>query len=89
MLCLISLDKKPHVGNLIVAATNLSFALEIYLKVLLMILGKEGWGHKLLDLYNEIPEEFRESIRSNFDTNAEKDRTIAGAALVDLQGIAS
>ena len=25
----ISLDKKPHVGNLIVAATNLSFALEI------------------------------------------------------------
>ncbi|MBN1695590.1 HEPN domain-containing protein [candidate division WOR-3 bacterium] len=52
-----------------VCATNLAFAIELYLKALLILLDlKWPYTHDLHTLYNLVPESVRELIESVYET---------------------
>lgn len=41
---------------------NLAFACELYIKQLLLLTGRHMTGHKLENLYNELPEQYKQEI---------------------------
>jgi HEPN domain-containing protein len=50
-------------GKLIAATTNLSFAVELFLKgTAIKAVGRAKSGHKLIDLFMDLPPDVRESI---------------------------
>jgi len=58
-----------ELGDLVTCATNLSFAIELYLKALLMFLDlKVPQVHNLRVLYDTIPQPIRELIESVYET---------------------
>ena len=62
----------PEVGDVAVCATSLAFAVELYLKALLIHLGMDyskasGQGHDLKYLYGRLPEYIREMIEGVYD----------------------
>jgi len=66
---------EPHqamsneLGDLVVCATNLAFAIELYLKALLILLDLEvPKEHDLRLLYDKIPQPVRKLIESIYDT---------------------
>jgi hypothetical protein len=59
-----------QLGNLVACATNLAFAIELYLKALLMLLDLEvPHSHNLHFLYDKIPQPVRKVIESTYDIN--------------------
>jgi len=57
-----------EMGDLVACATNLAFALELYLKALLAHLGLAiPHRHDLRDLYGELPDAVRATIESVYD----------------------
>lgn len=59
---------EQNFGNLVVCATNLSFALELYLKSLLALLGLQVPNtHDLLKLYNNLPSEIKSEIEERYE----------------------
>jgi hypothetical protein len=46
---------------------NSAFALELYLKTLSLLYGKEQRGHDLLELFDELPADATDALRRNFD----------------------
>lgn len=58
-----------ELGDLVACATNLAFAIELYLKALLILLDlKVPQVHNLRDLYDRIPQPVRTLIESVYDT---------------------
>jgi len=58
-----------ELGDVVVCAANLAFAIELYLKALLMLLDlKVPKMHNLRVLYDTIPQPVRELIESTYDT---------------------
>lgn len=58
-----------ELGDIVVCAANLAFAIELYLKALLMPLDlKVPQVHNLRDLYDKIPQPVRELIESVYET---------------------
>jgi len=64
-------------GDVVAAATNLAFAIELYIKVILTLskipvpLGREG--HDLGKLYAAMPEHFRSVIGRSYEERRKKD----------------
>jgi len=57
----------PSLGDLVVAAANLAFALELFIKTLLAELGLDvPRGHDLGKLYREIPQSVRDEIEKSY-----------------------
>ena len=55
-------------GHLIASATNMSFAIEIYLKAIISHLGTEHKNtHDLLKLFNSLPNKVRSKLESKFN----------------------
>src|ERR1700722_961654 len=67
----------PRVGDMVAAATNLAFAVELYIKTILLIskvevpLGREG--HHLGKLYAAMPQHFRDVIGRSYEETRKKD----------------
>lgn len=58
-----------ELGGIVVCAANLAFAIELYLKALLMLLDlKVAQVHNLRVLYDRIPQSVRELIESVYET---------------------
>lgn len=58
-----------ELGDLVACATNLGFAIELYLKSLLTLVNKSvPKSHDLRDLYDAIPTSVKELIESVYDT---------------------
>lgn len=58
----------PALGDLAVCATNLAFAIEIYLKCLRAQLGlQHARGHDLWDLYNDLPDHIKSEIETRYE----------------------
>jgi HEPN domain len=58
-----------EMGDLVVCATNLAFAVELYLKGLLIQLGLDvPMDHNLRNLYGAVPQSVRTMIESTYDT---------------------
>ena len=58
----------PAFGDLAVCATNLAFALEIYLKCLRAQLGlPQARGHDLWELYSDLPSHIKSEIESRYE----------------------
>lgn len=62
----------PILGEIAVCATNLAFALEIYLKCLRLQVGlppraADGDGHDIWRLYKELPGHVREDIEARYE----------------------
>jgi len=62
----------PRLGDIAACATNLAFALEIYLKCLRIQVGlpprAEGKGHDLWELYKELPSQVRTAIEERYES---------------------
>jgi hypothetical protein len=64
-----SQDMSKELGDLVACATNLGFAIELYIKALLTQLDLlVPQDHDLLKLYNEIPQPVRAIIEEVYDT---------------------
>jgi HEPN domain-containing protein len=59
-------------GGMICAATNLSLAIELYIKALYLVQGNHTHGHDLLDLYHGIPDDLRQTISDNYKKTCEE-----------------
>ena len=71
----------PAFGDLAVCATNLAFALEIYLKCLRAQLGlPQARGHDLWELYSDLPSR----IKSAIETRYERGRTNPSPAYASI-----
>lgn len=58
-----------EMGDVVACATNLAFAVELYLKGLLIQLGRNvPMDHNLRNLYGAIPQSVRTLIESTYDT---------------------
>ena len=67
----------PNFGDMVVAATNLAFAIELYIKAILIVsmidvpLGREG--HNLGKLYAAMPQHFKIVIGESYEETRKKD----------------
>jgi len=75
-----------ELGDIVVCAANLAFAIELYLKALLMLLNLPvPQVHDLRDLYDKIPQRVRELIESVYETAwSEQARQLRGRVSVTL-----
>ena len=62
----------PTLGDIAACATNLAFALEIYLKCLRIQVGlpprADGDGHDLWQLYKDLPNQVRRDIEARYES---------------------
>jgi hypothetical protein len=64
----------PEMGNLVACATNLAFAIELYLKALLMYFELPvPQLHDLHTLYSKIPSEAKDLIEGTYDSSWRKE----------------
>lgn len=65
-----ALVRDGRLGFVVVCATSLSFAIELYLKSMLMICNlKVPKTHNLRELYNKLPHSAKKSIEDVYNTN--------------------
>ena len=75
---------EAHIGELIVSATSLALALEIYLKALLLVLGQPApTVHNLDQLLDLIPKKHRQAVEANYNKHrsAENPEHTSGVSL--------
>jgi hypothetical protein len=64
---------KKDFGGMIASATNLAFAIELYMKALRILNGLGPMHtHDLADLYANFPKELRQAIKTTYDAGPKK-----------------
>ncbi len=60
-------EGRRSMGEMIASASNLAFAVELYMKALRIVHGQgPRWTHNLAKLYSEFPKELQESIEAAY-----------------------
>jgi HEPN domain-containing protein len=76
-----------QIGAVVAAATNLAFALELYLKSLLAHLGESSRGHNLHSLYVALPSDAQAEIRRRHDATWRAEWNGRRASITIAKGI--
>jgi hypothetical protein len=64
----------PKLGDLAVCATNIAFAIELYLKAILLLSNIDpGKDHKLGEIYRRLPQCYKDLIELVFEERRKKD----------------
>jgi HEPN domain-containing protein len=62
-------------GKLVAASTNLAFAVELYLKgFAIKTVGRAKRGHSLIDLFEALPTDVKQSIENRYNYRVKHDR---------------
>ena len=75
-------EGRRDLGGMIASATNLAFAVELYMKAL-RIVNKQGpkWTHNLGKLYSDLPEKLRRSIEVTYEAAPKPDVSLYATSL--------
>ncbi|MGA2180224.1 MAG: HEPN domain-containing protein [Verrucomicrobiota bacterium] len=63
----------PSMGDVAAAATNLAFAIELYIKAILITSKTDKHGHDLGKLYAAMPRHFKDVIENSYEETRKKD----------------